>query len=183
MFQALTSKVFSGLVGLSILLLSSYKGNDARFDHFQALFTGEGIQLELQLVDAFTNDFEDIFKSGKAVTINFDLKVKDKNAVVYLASFAHTVQYDPMSQEYTVTCEDRHMSNSIITSYNSMVEELSKVEYMLEGQFPRVITLEMESSLEKMKLESLDKEYDMMILWKYKRPHLEMQLDKAQYEN
>jgi hypothetical protein len=64
-----------------------------------------------------------------------------------------------------------------------MVEELSRVEYFLAGDLPRVITLELESSLEKMKLESLDKEYDMMILWKYKRPRLEMQLDKAQYEN
>jgi hypothetical protein len=183
MFQALTSKVFSGLVGLSILLLSSYKGNDARFDNFQAFFTGEGVRLELQLVDAFTNDFEDIFKSGKAITVHFDLKVKDDDAIVFLASFAHTVQYDPMSQEYTLTCEDRHMENIIVTSYNTMVEELSRVEYFLAGDLPRVITLELESSLEKMKLESLDKEYDMMILWKYKRPRLEMQLDKAQYEN
>ncbi len=142
-----------------------------------------GIRFEMQLVEAFENDFEEIFKSGKTISICFDLQVKQRNKVVYLASFKHLVQYDPMNQEFTVSCEDQHMSGVVIENYQEMIETISQVDYLMEGEFPPHLDVEMTSYLEKMTLESLGKEYDMMILWKYKKPTLTQHLDKLQYEN
>ncbi|MCK4653720.1 MAG: hypothetical protein KAU01_04685, partial [Candidatus Cloacimonetes bacterium] len=74
MFQVLSSKIISGFISLSILLLSSYEGNRATFSELTTSFLGDKIFIKTELINAFENDFEEIFKSGQRIDIFFNIE-------------------------------------------------------------------------------------------------------------
>ena len=76
MFQSLANKLITGVLSLSMLLLSSYQGNEAEFSELYFSFLGDGVLLRTKLVNAFENDFEEIFKCGKTIDIFFKIELK-----------------------------------------------------------------------------------------------------------
>ncbi|HQQ68644.1 MAG TPA: hypothetical protein PLX77_07435, partial [Candidatus Cloacimonadota bacterium] len=61
MFEALGAKFLAGVVSLSMLLFSSFEGNDPALGSFSYSKTGSYVHLKTQLQTAFENDFPSIF--------------------------------------------------------------------------------------------------------------------------
>ena len=78
MFQTLADKVISGVISLSMLLLSSYKGNNAEFTDLETVFLNNNVIFRTSLSGAFENDFEDIIKSGAEIDIFFSISLERK---------------------------------------------------------------------------------------------------------
>ncbi|MDO9578795.1 MAG: hypothetical protein Q7J16_13010 [Candidatus Cloacimonadales bacterium] len=171
MFQALSSKIITGVVTLSMLLLSSYEGNNAKFSSMMASYLGSKIYVNAQLVDAFENDFEKIFKSGQRIDIFFNISIYNKNEIAHEREFRHAVIFDPIKKYYNVFLEEQDVQ-SVITDYNELLETISHVEYFYNGEKYEGGHVILSAYLKKIKLEHLNKEYDLMMLWKFKKPKM-----------
>lgn len=169
MFQTLSNKIITGVITLSMMLLSSYEGNNARFDNVFASCVGSQIFISATLEEAFENDFEEIFKSGKRIEIFFNIQIFDHDLNIHETEFRHAVLYDPLGKFYTVFLEEQQMQTSA-GSFPELIDIISNVEYIYNSDKYDGGHIILSAYLKKIKLQSLKKEYDMMMLWKFKKP-------------
>ncbi len=181
MFQSLADKVISGVISLSMLLLSSYKGNDAKFTDLETVFLNNNVLFRTSLVHAFENDFEDIIKSGADIDIYFQITLKEGREIFHQIEFKHSVHYEPMEQVYYVSYDERDQLISY-ESYAQVINDISKVEYIYKDRIPDNFKFTLTSYLKKMKLPNNDNEYDLMMLWNFKKPKLKKEINKPQDE-
>lgn len=175
-------KLFSGVISIAMMLFSSFEGNKPVFTEPEVLFKQNKLIIKTQLINAFENDFEKIFKSGNEVQVYFDLKLKYKDRVIFRKEYIHSVTFDPLHQDYSINLEERNARHSP-SSYQKMLELVSKFELELDNRLPNEVDLTLEAYLKNLKLEIMDKECDLMLLWRYNRPKLKKTLYKTLYEN
>jgi len=169
MFQILAEKVISGLAAFSMLLLSSYQGNEASFSAYTTSFLDDRMFLECKLENAFENDFEEIFKSGQSIDIYFRVKIRHRNLIIHEEEFRHSIIFDPLTQIFNIELEDQGLSFST-NSYDELTIIISNIEYSFKDENIRDCTLTMNAHLPKIRLTALDKDFDLMMLWKYNEP-------------
>jgi len=182
MFQILAEKVISGLAAFSMLLLSSYQGNEASFSVYNISFLEDKMFIECRLENAFENDFEEIFKSGQDINIFFDIKIDVGGQTIHEEEFKHTIVFDPLEQVFNISLEEQDQL-STTDSYNQLKSIVSKIEYSYEVENIKEGTLTINAYLPKIRLESLNREFDLMMLWKYNRPELITSLARDNNEN
>ena len=100
MFESLGKYILKGVITFTLLVLSSYEGNDATFKALQINYLEGAIGIEVQLESAFENDFEEIFKTGKSIDIWFNTSVSSQGIVLEEQDFSHNVTYDPLLDSY-----------------------------------------------------------------------------------
>ena len=181
MFQALTSKIITGVITLSMLLLSSYEGNNAAFEDFTATVLGNNIYIKANLVQAFENDFEEVFKSGQRIDIFFTVDIRNSDGPVYQDEFRHSILFNPLEQRYVVFLEDQQTQTSV-GSFEELIEVISNVDYVCKCEDFDEGNISLSSYLKKIRLKSIGKEYDMMMLWKFSKPTVKHKYKKAQTE-
>jgi hypothetical protein len=94
----------------------------------------------------------------------------------------HSIIYDPLSKFFDITLEEQK-ENFSTDSYQQLIEKISQIEYTYENAELENIVVSLESSLKKIRLQSMKKEYDLMMLWKFKKPKTEKHCRKADYES
>ena len=172
MFESLGSYILKGVITFGLLVLSSYEGNDANFRSLQVSNLDGAIGIELFLENAFENDFEEIFKTGKSIDIWFHASVSSKGVVLEEEDFSHNVTYNPLLDSYLLK---KSLTNESIVceDYQYLMLELSKVKW----HFRRLRSVSdydfsISSHLDKIYFEQMDKEFNLMLLWKNKTPRL-----------
>lgn len=169
MFQTLLSKVVSGVISLSMMLLSSYEGNNADFSELVSLIFRNNIVFKTQLIDAFENDFESVFKSGKQIDIYFDIQIQIQGREPFSETFIHSILFDPLKQYYSIYLQekDEELKTDNIKELKKLI---SKVEYNYSGRRSKEMIISITSYLPKIKLDDSGKNYDLMMLWNFKKP-------------
>ncbi|HOA28992.1 MAG: hypothetical protein KBB33_04485 [Candidatus Cloacimonetes bacterium] len=176
MFEALGAKLLTGVVSLSMLLFSSFQGNDPSLGNLSYSKTGSYVHLRAQLQTAFENDFPSIFASGSEIPVHYNLEVKSGGNVMIKRRVVHKVSYDPTTGVYQIF---KNGSRTAFTESAEQVKrELSAFEYALPYQHSwGVVTVKLEADLPKVHFAQLKKEVDLMVLWKYKKPSIKAQID------
>ena len=182
MFQILAEKVISGLAAFSMLLLSSYQGNEASFSNYTTSFLDNRMFLECKLENAFDNDFEEIFKSGQSIDIYFGIKIELNNTIIHEEEFRHSIIFDPLTQVFSIELEDQGLTSST-NSYEELKTIISNIEYSFEDENIQDYTLTLHAYLPKIRLIALNKDFDLMMLWKYNGPELTAKLASEHNEN
>lgn len=162
-------KIMSGLISISMMLFSSYEGNNASFASLRANLFDNNMVVSAKLENAFENDFEEIFKLGIEIDIFFHLKITSQNNTIFQNVFSHKVEYDPLLRRYFVSLEEQE-KQAIASDYNELIEMISQFEYDFKERIPQKVSVELSAYLEKIFLPNLEKEYDLMMLWKMKNP-------------
>ena len=173
MFQTLSNKILTGVITLSMLLLSSYEGNNARFENVFASYVGNRIFISAELTEAFSNDFEELFQSGQRIDIFFKVQILDFEQQIEEKIFRHAVIFDPLNHEYTVYLEEQG-ERLLEADYAHLIELISHFEYTYNAEKYRGGYVILSSYLKKIRLQSTQKEYDMMMLWKFKQPKIKV---------
>jgi hypothetical protein len=181
MFQALSSKIITGVITLSMLLLSSYEGNNAVFNQMMASYIGSKIYVSAQLENAFENDFDEIFKSGQRVDIFFKIEIFNHDGKTHEREFRHAVIFDPLKKYYNVFLEEQNLQ-TVITDYDELIESISQVEYYYNGDKYEGGHVTLTAYMKKIKLQKLKKEYDLMMLWKFKKPKINKRCEISREE-
>ena len=182
MFQILAEKVIGGLAAFSMLLLSSYQGNEASFSAYTTSFLDNRMFLECKLENAFDNDFEEIFKSGQSIDIYFNVKISLKGLIIHEEEFRHSIIFDPLSQVFNIELEDQYLTLST-NSYEELKTIISNIEYSYKDENIQNYTLTLRAYLPKIRLKALNKDFDLMMLWKYNEPKLTTELASEYNEN
>ncbi len=78
--------------------------------------------------------------------------------------------------------EDQGLTSST-DSYDELKNIISQIEYSFEDDNINDCTLTMNAYLPKIRLESLNKDFDLMMLWKFNKPELSATLAKDHDEN
>jgi hypothetical protein len=170
MFEGVTAKVMASLVSLSALMFSSYTGNEPAFKPLQSRQGNKYVQMTAQLDKAFENDFSEVFRSGKSIHILFRVEVSHNKAVVWQQNFRHTVNFDPMNAAWQVYSSEAKQ-NQQFTSYPAMIKEISELEFSVPLQNSwKQVEVKVESWMPKIVMETDNREIDLMMLWKFKRP-------------
>ena len=175
MFQILAEKVISGLAAFSMLLLSSYQGNEASFSAYTTSFLDDRLFFECKLENAFDNDFEEIFKSGQSIDIFFGVIIELNNLIIHEEEFRHSIIFDPLTQVFSIELEDQDLSLST-NSYDELKIIISNIEYSFKDKNIRDCSLMLNAYLPKIRLQALNKDFDLMMLWKYSKPKLTAKL-------
>jgi hypothetical protein len=162
-------KIMSGLISISMMLFSSYEGNNASFASLRANLFENNMVVSAKLENAFENDFEEIFKLGIEIDIFFRLKITSQNNQIFHSVFSHKVEYDPLLKRYFVNLEEQD-KQAIASTYDELIEMISQFEFDFKETIPQRVTVELSAYLEKLFLPNLEKEYDLMMLWKMKNP-------------
>ena len=94
----------------------------------------------------------------------------------------HSVKYDPMARVYYVLIEEKSKKHHVIEDYDVMINLISNIEYNCDVNNADQYKVFLEASLEQIKLESLDKDFDLMTLWKFRKPKLKEKIKKDNNE-
>ncbi len=182
MFQILAEKVISGLAAFSMLLLSSYQGNEASFSAYTTSFLDDRMFFECKLENAFENDFEEIFKSGQSIDIYFNVKIGLEGLIIHEEEFRHSIIFDPLTQLFSIELEDQGLSFST-NSYDELKIIISNIEYSFKDENIQDYTLTIKAYLPKIRLIALNRDFDLMMLWKFSEPKLTTKLASGHNED
>lgn len=176
MFEALGSKVFSTVVALSMLLFSSFKGNDPAFSQYQLHKTDSYLYVKARLSTAFENDFPSIFASGVPINIHYDLELRGSNGYLGKRRVINRISYDLATGIYEIRKE------GLPSIYSKSMQEVLREAAYLEVAIPYSrdwgeLKVKLVASLPKVYFKELGKEMDLMVLWKYKKPTVSGSID------
>jgi hypothetical protein len=172
MFEALANKIVTGIMAFGMMLFTSTEGNKAEFSDIQTEILQDGLIISTQLINSFQNDFEQVFKSGKPVIIEFALELQQGNTSVHKDKFTHTVTYAPMQQNFKIELQEKE-EIIFVNNYSEMLQRIAEVEYQYWGKLERQpLKISLQASLRKLQMSS-QKKYNLMILWKYRNPTIE----------
>ena len=171
-------KLVTGVISLSMMLFSSYQGNEPKFARLNSVLSEDRILIFTKLENAFENDFEEVFKSGNEIFIYFTLSIKQKDQSIFRRTFFHSVEYDPLLKQYFIELQEQEKKITS-RSFDDLIETITVFEFDYLGDFPDRVTVSLTAYLEKLYLDSLDKEYDLMLLWKLQKPQVSNTVRRA----
>ncbi|MCK9557069.1 MAG: hypothetical protein PHQ78_01600 [Candidatus Cloacimonetes bacterium] len=183
MLEALGAKVLSGIVAFSLLMFSSFEGNDPRFEPLKIAKNDSYLFISSKLVSAFDNDFPSIFSSGTPIPIHFTISIRKGSRILGQSRFTHTVTFDTAKGVYQL---DKGMGGTALLT-KSMEEIIQEVSHFSVSVPYRKnwgdVSIRIEAKLPKLRFNKTDKDVDLMVLWKYKKPSAKstVNLHKAQH--
>jgi hypothetical protein len=180
MMEGMLGKVMAGLLSLSAMVFSSYTANDPVFRPLQISKGKNYIIAKAKLDNAFDNDFTEVFKCGKPIHLWYKVDVKKGNTVVYSRNYSHTVTYDPMSAAWKVQFTENSQTE-IYSSYDKLISAISEIILPIPvDKSWQTVEFKVESWLQPVIISRNEKQVDLMVLWKYKRPSVKTVLDVSQ---
>lgn len=170
MLEALGAKVFSGIVAFSLLMFSSFEGNDPRFGPLSVTNSDSYLYLSGHLISAFDNDFPSIFSSGTPIPIHFMLNIRKGNRTLVQRRFTHTVTFDTAKGVYELN--KGNGKDALLTrSVEEIIKEVSYYSFSIPyQQIWGEVSIRIQAELPKLRFDNADKDVDLMVLWKYKMP-------------
>lgn len=175
----LGNKIVSGLVSIALFLFSSYKGNDATFSDIFIDYHKGRLSINTTLDNAFKNDFDDIFKSGKKIKVWFSIKIENYGKTIFEDKCYHQIEYDPLSQRFEIYLSEDN-DYTYVKSNEEIIEEISEFEYtcdLNEVDFRDNLDIEITAFLKKVNFAKMNKEIDLMLLWNFKKPKIKKQFN------
>lgn len=177
MLEALSAKMMAGLVSLSMFLFSSYTGNDPALSALRFLVGRSYLQVSTHLVGAFDNDFPELFRSGTSIPIHFKLELKSNNRVVWNRQYTNRVQYDPATGVWNVSMGASGRSVKF-TSYREMLDAIAVLDCSVPFESSwKEVNARVEAWMPTVRLESIERDINLMVLWNYKRPVVKASID------
>lgn len=182
MLELLGSKIMVGVVSLSLLLFSSFQGNDPQLGAIKHYSSSSTLYLSGELLSAFDKDFESIFASSVPIPVYFKLNIKSGSRTVLTRQLTHLVSFNPATGIYVLRkgTEPELLRTS---SVEQIIKEISKYKFNIPYKSSwGLININIQAEMPRVRLEEKGKEIDLMMLWKYKKPSAKIQIDlhKAQ---
>jgi|GEM_PF-3628876 hypothetical protein len=176
-------KALSGIVSAAMMLFSSYEGNHAAFSDVLIGHDADVIRIRTKLVNAFEHDFEQIFRSGSPVIVTYSLTVKRDGYVIDTLDYHNTILFDPMNRYFQIDAEAANYY-----TYTDSCEELrviiSQIDIFydywgIEGTY----SFDLMAYMDRITLESLEREFDPMLLWHNRTPKISFDYKVWSYES
>ena len=182
MFELLGTRIMAGVLSLSMLLFSSFQGNDPQLSAIKHYSSSSTLYLSGELISAFNNDFDSIFASSAPIPVYFNLNIKSGSHTVVNRQFKHLVSFNPATGIYVLR-KDGEPEILRTSSVQQVIREISHYKFSVPYQSSwGLVTVSIKAEMPMVRFEELDKNMDLMVLWKHKKPSAKIQIDlrKAQ---
>ena len=176
-------RALSGIVSAAMLLFSSFEGNNAQFADVLIGHDTHAIRIRTALVHAFDNDFEQIFRSGSPIIITYTLNVRRGGTIIDTITYENMVIFDPMNRFFQIEAEAGNFY-TFTDSCDELRAIISEVDIYydhlgVDGRYD----FELSAHMDRVMLSSLEREFDLMMLWNYKRPQVSFRYTVVSYES
>ena len=171
MIESILQRIYFGIIGLGLLWFSGYQGNDAKWINTDIQVVDDGVFIESLLGDAFVNDFDEIFHSDLVITISFDIRVSRGRNTIYTRNFNRTVFYDDHTKTWVIYYDE--IAELYVTDcLYDMKFNLSSIRTFLslDSRENEIVDITLTARLPVVFLPSLQREVDLMMLWKFSAP-------------
>ena len=118
----------------------------------------------------------------QSIDIYFSVRINYRDVIIHEEEFRHSIIFDPLTQVFNIELEDQDLTSST-NSYNELKRIISNIEYSFEDENIHDYTLTLRAYLPKIRLIALDKDFDLMMLWKYNEPKLTTELASEHNED
>ncbi|PID28179.1 MAG: hypothetical protein CSB55_05835 [Candidatus Cloacimonadota bacterium] len=175
LLEILKEKIVTGLMTVSLLMFGSHQVNDVKMTDPEISFESNKLTTSVYLQDAFANDFEQLFKSGKELKVYYRLELKVNDKPTLNQTFIHSVLFDPMAQMFDVFSEETS-SSFTCSDVKDVIGYLSF--FNCSKEFPEgfppgaKLNVKITSFLTEITMTG-DRKYDLMMFWKFKKPEAE----------
>lgn len=170
MLESLMGKVMAGLLSVSALMFSSYTGNNPVFKPLHCRAGQNYLYVTATLSNAFDNDFADVFKCGKPITLIYKIDIRHNNSPAFSKNYRYTVTFDPMNATWMLTNSENNQRD-LFSSYSKLLESISELFCVIpRDRTSRTVEIRAEAWLLPIELTEPDRTVDLMVLWKMKRP-------------
>jgi len=170
MFGGIFEKAITATISLGMMLFSSYQGNTPSFAQARAFSRGNQITVQATLDNAFNEDFRQIMQSGQSVPIDFTLTLRGDNSTEII-SFQHIAIYDPLLENWTLTCEEQNNRTYVIDSWNEFKNANSDFHYQSAHELELPIEVNLVASLPIVIMGQNNRAFDLMIFWNFHKPY------------
>ena len=171
MFETIMSKVYAGFIAISMFFLSNYTGNNAHLEGLNVVYEDNVVKLGGVLVDAFENDFEELFLSGLEVKIVYEVIVSSNRRWVYQKRFTQSVLWDTDYKQWIIITNEPDQA-FVTTDYLEMKQNLSQFQtdlYFNKDQYDKV-DIQIKARLEDLYIPTSETFLNLMLLWNRKAP-------------
>ena len=172
-------QILKAILGFSLLLFSTYKGNDPKFDNFSYSYNANNLVISIDLKDAFINDFKPIIKSTKPLFLNYSVKLTNESGkIIFSKTYTNSIVFDAILQTFTLGTSSQSTSKQ---RYNDAIDVLSSFKTNIIINEPQLLYAEISAYPQKMKING--KTIDLKLLWKNKIPRFKTRLIPRIYEH
>ncbi len=169
-------ELIGSIISISMLMFGSYQGNTPVFSELIFAPGNTEMVISTKLEKAFENDFETVFKSGRKISVYFDVQIANANEETFNDQFRHCVKFNPIEQSYALDLEEQAKS-IVLSNYQEVLDEMCKIAYPLTDAVPTGnLNVTLEAHLKSINLESLGKKFDLMTLWRFHVPKTEVSI-------
>jgi len=180
MLESFAGKVIAGIISVSSLMFTSYTGNDPVFMPLQSRISQNYLLLKATLDKSFDNDFSDVFKCGKQISILYKIEIRQNNRVALTRNYRHSVVYDPMNASWKLYRSELNQTE-VFTNYRELVKNVSELECSIPiNNNWKTVEVSAESWLPEITLTQSNRTIDLMVLWKFQRPRVKTTLNVGQ---
>ncbi|MDP8221307.1 MAG: hypothetical protein P9X26_08170 [Candidatus Stygibacter frigidus] len=170
MFGGFFEKAVTATISLGMMVFSSYQGNTPSFTQSRVYSHGNQITVQATLDNAFNDDFRQIMQSGQSVPIDFTLTLRGENSTEII-SFQHIAKYDPLLENWTLTCEEQNNRTYVIDSWSEFKNANSDFNYESTHELEFPIDVNLIASLPIVTMGQNDRSFDLMIFWNFHKPN------------
>jgi len=172
-------QILKAILGFSLLLFSTYKGNDPKFGNFSYNYNANNLVVSIDLKDAFINDFKPIIKSTKPLFLNYSVKLTNESGkIIFSQTYSYSIVFDAILQTFTLGTSSQSTSKQ---RYNDAIDVLSSFKTNITINEPQLLYAEISAYPQKMKING--KTIDLKLLWKNKIPQFKTRLIPRIYEH
>ena len=178
MLNVLFRRVYNSLLAFSIMLLSNYTGNEPKFSNFFVEAFENGVYIRGLLLDAFENDFEEIFNSGILTSVIYDIEVVHGRSNILQKTFVNTAIWNFEIDRWIVHYGEEN-ETIFVNSYEDLKRYISFIEtfvfFDVEGI--DIVDISISARLPVIHIPSIQKSIDLMVLWKMKAPQAKININ------
>ncbi len=171
LFSVLTKKIITTIISVGSLFYSTIPGVNAHLSDIQLSAQGEQLLLSCRLENCFSEELDQIFRSGKEIKIHFKAELVDAqtNKPLRDTTFYHSIHYSVLDEVFDVyySESDRLYSNLYLDEAKKLLTEITAFRMIAADQITPEETylIHLEAWMDKMKFQGMEEPLNLMFYW------------------
>lgn len=172
----LSKKIAATFIALGSMFYSTIDGVTAEFDTIDLTTHGPYLEISTQLENCFTEELEEIFRSGKEIRFNFRAEVIEmsQDIVVLQKEYHHSIRFSLIDRVYSVFLSESQTQFNAL-NLREAKRKLVEIEELTmntkdEMDSNRRYRLRLTAWLDTISLQGMDEPLNLMFYWNSIKP-------------
>lgn len=176
-FAAFSKKVISSIIAVGSMFYSTIDGVTPTMAISDLQFRNEYLIVSTIIENCFTEELEQILASGNEIPVHFSIELFEENAKEpdSTITFYHALRFSPIDKDFSVyLSENNRIINALtINEAKSTLTGILNFRAISSKDLPdqRKYYLRISAWLDKIKLQGMEEELNLIYYWNSIKPH------------